>query len=417
MESSLKRSLGLHDAVMIGLGSMLGAGIFAALGPATAFAGSGIYIALALAATVAFCNAAASGQLAAQYPVAGGTYAYGRAQLGPAWGLTAGWAFLLGKTASAAAMALTFAYYALPGDHPLGHKLLATAALIALTTVNILGVTKTAKLTKIIVVCVLLGLALFVTTTWINSPAEVAPATPFHLPSGPLGILQGAGVLFFAFAGYARIATLGEEVTNPRRTIPRAIMWALGLTLIVYVVITLTVTRALGQDTLAQSAAPIFDAVATTASAVWMKPVVQIAAALACLGALLGLMAGLGRTCLAMARDSRHFTFFAHVSSTHSTPARAELLFCALAIVLVLTVDVSQAVGFSSTGVLLYYAIANLSAFTQTPEHRMYPRALQVLGVILCVAIGFTVSPTGLILGVIAAAIITVTALILKRRP
>jgi len=412
MMSSLKRSLTLSDAIMIGLGSMLGAGIFVAVAPATAHAGSGIYIALGLAALVALCNATSSGQLAAQYPVAGGTYAYGRAQLGPAWGLTAGWAFLLGKTASAAAMAMTFAHYALPGAPPLVLSCAAALALIALTTVNILGVSKTATATKVIVLIVLAGLALFVATSWLGTPAEVATPSAAYLPSAPLGILQGAGILFFAFAGYARVATLGEEVTNPTRTIPRAIMWALGLTLVVYVVITFTLTHMLDQETLAQSTAPIFDAVQVP----WMELVVQVVAALACLGALLGLMAGLGRTCLAMARDSRHFTFFAHVSERYSTPARAEILFCVLAIILVFSVDVTRAVGFSSTGVLLYYAIANLAAFTQDREHRMYPKALQVLGVVLCVAIGFTVSLPGLLLGAGAAVVIAGVALVSNRR-
>lgn len=415
MSTTLKRSLGLTDAVTIGVGSMLGAGIFAALGPATAKAGTAIYIALALAAVVAFCNAAASGQLAAQHPVAGGTYAYGRAQLGPAWGLAAGWGFLLGKTASAAAMALTVAAYALPGAPTWAHKLAAVAALIALTTINVLGVSKTARVTTIIVTLVLLGLVAFVATTWIFSPsAEVASPSPFPLTTagGWLGVLQGAGILFFAFAGYARIATLGEEVREPRTTIPRAIMVALAITLVIYLIITFTVTHALGSETLAASTAPLLDAVAVG----WMAPVMQVAATLACLGALLGLMAGLGRTSWAMARDSRRYTFFAHVNASHSTPARAEILFCVLAIGLVIAVDIRQAVGFSSTGVLLYYAIANLAAFTQTGEYRMYPRALNVLGVVLCVLIGFTVSPIGLGLGAIAAVIITAVNFLARAR-
>lgn len=398
---------------MIGVGSMLGAGIFVALAPATALAGSAIYIALGLAAVVAFCNASSSGQLAAQYPVAGGTYAYGKAQLGAVWGQTAGWGFLLGKTASAAAMSLAFAAYAVPTAGPLTHKLIAAGALLALTTVNVLGVTKTAGLTKVIVGLVLVGLALFVATSWLTptgAEVDLAGAESLGFTKGPLGVLQAAGILFFAFAGYARIATLGEEVAKPRTTIPRAIMIALASTLVIYLVITVTVNHTLGPRALSESTAPLFDAV----SSPWMGVVIQVAAALACLGALLGLMAGLGRTALAMARDSRHFTFLAQVNPTHNTPLRAEALFCVLAVILVAFVDVSRAVGFSSTGVLLYYAIANLAAFTQDPEHRMYPRFLQVLGVMLCVLIGFTVSPIGLLLGALAAVVIVAVSLALR---
>ena len=93
---------------------MIGAGVFAAIGPAAEAAGSGLLIGLAVAAVVAYCNATSSAQLAAIYPASGGTYVYGRERLGPLWGFLAGWGFVVGKTASCAAMALTFGAYAGP---------------------------------------------------------------------------------------------------------------------------------------------------------------------------------------------------------------------------------------------------------------------------------------------------------------
>ena len=102
---ALQRRLGLGDAVFIGLGSMVGAGVFAVWAPAADAAGTGLLIGLAIAAIVAFGNATSSAQLAAAYPTSGGTYAYGRAELGPWWGFVAGWGFVIGKIASCAAMA------------------------------------------------------------------------------------------------------------------------------------------------------------------------------------------------------------------------------------------------------------------------------------------------------------------------
>src|SRR5690606_33345804 len=214
----LARRLGTFDAVTIGLGSMIGAGVFAAFGPAARAAGNGLIAGLGLAALVAYCNATSSAQLAALYPESGGTYAYGQERLGRLWGFLAGWGFVIGKLASCAAMAMTLGSYAAPALA----RPLAVAAVIALTAVNYLGVKKTALLTKIIVAVVLSALAVVVGAVWLGGSTEVARLWPLRELTA-YGVLQSAGLLFFAFAGYARLATLGEEVSEPERTIPRAI--------------------------------------------------------------------------------------------------------------------------------------------------------------------------------------------------
>lgn len=111
----LARRLGTGPAVMIGRGSMMGAGVFAAFGPAASAAGGGQLVGLAIAALVAVCNALSSAQLAAAYPTSGGTYMDRRERLGPRRGYLAGWGFVVGKLASGAAMALTFAVAAVVG--------------------------------------------------------------------------------------------------------------------------------------------------------------------------------------------------------------------------------------------------------------------------------------------------------------
>ena len=226
---ALTRRLGTFDASLIGLGSMIGAGVFAAFTPAAAAAGSGLLVGLVVAAFVAFCNATSSAQLAAAYPTSGGTYVYGRERLGPWPGFLAGWGFVIGKTASAAAMAMTFAAYAAP---PGWERSVAIAAVVLLTAVNYHGVTRTAGLTRILVIAVLGALAIAVAACWGgNGLALDNVLGEGLLAHGWYGILQSAGLLFFAFAGY-RIATMGEEVMEPRRTIPRAITIALGITVL-----------------------------------------------------------------------------------------------------------------------------------------------------------------------------------------
>lgn len=242
----LARRLGLFDAVVLGLGSMLGAGVFAAFGPAAAAAGSGLLIALGVAAVVAYCNAMASAQLAARYPESGGTYVYAGRRLGPVWGFLAGWGFVVGKTASCAAMALTLGAYAWP-QHPVP---IAVAAVVVLTGVNYLGVSKTARVTRVLVVLTLLALAGVIAAGLGGGQASPAHLTDWF-PHGVTGITQAAALLFFAFAGYARIATLGEEVRAPARTIPRAIPLALGLVVVLYAVVGLVALLAVGPQRLA----------------------------------------------------------------------------------------------------------------------------------------------------------------------
>jgi APA family basic amino acid/polyamine antiporter len=384
--AALVRRLGTGDAVVIGLGSMIGAGVFAAFAPAAAAAGSWLLIGLAIAAGIAYCNAVASAQLAAQYPTSGGTYVYGRERLGEWWGFLAGWGFVIGKTASCAAMAITFAAYAVP--QPLAaQRLVAVAGVIALTAVNYRGISRTARLTRLLV-----GVSLSALLVVVVVIASSGRASPDNLglggtgSGGVYGVLQAAGLLFFAFAGYARIATLGEEVREPERTIPRAIPLALAITVAVYLAVGASALLAAGPATLAASAQPLAAAVEAVGAA-WALPVVRIGAVVASLGALLALIAGIGRTALAMARNGDLPPWLASVHPRHRVPDHAELALAVVVVALVLITDLRGAIGFSSFGVLTYYAIANASAFSQEAAHRRWPRALNVAGLVGCVVL------------------------------
>jgi APA family basic amino acid/polyamine antiporter len=379
-QPGLARRLGTVDAVIIGLGSMLGAGVFAAFSPAAAAAGAGLLIGLAVAALVAYCNATASAQLAAQYPTSGGTYIYGRERLGPWWGFLAGWGFVVGKIASCAAMALTFAVYLVPSAWI---RPVAIAAVIILAAVNYHGITRTAALTKIIIAIVLATLALVVIAS-LGGPRLTASVQPWDfLAGGWYGILQSAGLLFFAFAGYARIATLGEEVRDPERTIPRAILIALSVVVLIYLVVAVSILIAIGPAGVAATAAPLAAAV-EAAGWTWASLLVRLGAAAAALGALLALIAGIGRTTLAMARHDDLPRWLAAVHERHQVPHHAEVAVAGLVCVLILLVDLRGAIGFSSFGVLLYYLIANVAAYTQGSDRRRFPRILQIIGVLGC---------------------------------
>jgi APA family basic amino acid/polyamine antiporter len=400
---ALQRRLGTADAVTIGLGSMIGAGIFVALAPAAAAAGSGLLIGLAVAAVVAYCNATSSARLAALYPQSGGTYVYGRERLGAFWGYTAGWSFVVGKTASCAAMALTVGFYAWPAY---AHAV-AVAAVVALTAVNYLGVKKSALLTRIIVAVVLAVLAAVVVIVLGSGEAD-ASRLALGADARLGGVLQAAGLLFFAFAGYARIATLGEEVRDPARTIPRAIPVALGIALAVYAIVAVAVLMQLGSAALSSSSAPLADAVRAAGRA-GFEPIIRVGAALAALGSLLSLILGVSRTTLAMARDGHLPRALAAVHPRFGGPHRAELAVGAVVAVVAAVADVRTAIGFSSFAVLVYYAIANASALT------LGRRIIPAVGLAGCVLLAVLL-PIGSVLAGAGVVLIGALSYLLRSR-
>lgn len=389
--SELHRRLGLTDSVMIGLGSMVGAGIFAALAPAAAAAGSGLLIALGLAAVLAYCNATSSARLAARYPQSGGTYVYGRERLRKFWGYLAGWGFVVGKTASCAAMALTIGAYAWP-DHA---RVVAVGAVACVTAVDYVGVQKSAFVTRIIVAVVFVVLA-GVVVACLFGPGATGSTPAFDMDGG--GILQATGLLFFAFAGYARIATLGEEVRDPRTTIPRAITIALAIALFVYAIVAAAVVYALGSNALATASDPLAQAV-RAAGVGWLEPAVRIGAIVAATGSLLALVLGVSRTTLAMARDGNLPTVLGAVHPKFGVPYRAELAVGFVVAALAMTVDLREAIGFSSFAVLVYYLIANASAWTLTAAEGRPPRWVPAVGAVGCTVVALALPAQSVLIG------------------
>lgn len=387
--ASLVRRIGLPGAIGIGLASMIGAGLFAVWGPATDAARGGLVIALVLAAIIATLNAFSSAQLATAHPVAGGAYAFGRRYVGPWTGFTAGWLFVTGKTASAAAIAsIAAAYLYPPSPTPV-----AVGLIVVFAALNMSGVRTTARVSIAIVATVLTGLAVvLIAAVSGGAAADLDPVTSILAPTSAYGVLQGAALLFFAFAGYARMATLGEEVVEPRRTLPRAIFIALGVVLALYAAVAVLLVSTLGVNRLAGSRTPL----AELLDPAWTPLVVAIAG-IACLGSLVGILAGLSRTSLAMARGGDLPGVLARIWPRTSAPAVAEAIIASLAIVIVVLLEPAQLVAASSSAVLLYYAVAHLSALRQPAAERWrFGTAVAVAGLVGCVVLVAALPPVSI---------------------
>jgi len=390
--AQLQRRLGVLDAVTVGAGSMIGAGVFSAWGPATDAAGTGVLIGLVVAALVAFCNATSSAQLAALHPESGGTYVYARHRLGPVWGYVAGWGFVIGKTASCVAIALTAGAYLWP-DHA---RLVGVAAVATVALVNLGGLTRTVVVTKVLLAAALIALASVVAAGWSSPGTSLTRIGA--LDASPAGVLRSGGFLFFAFAGYARIATLGEEVRNPATTIPKAIPRALAGVLMVYAVVGVTLLAALPVDSIADSNAPL-GAVVDASRFDRLAPVVRLGAGIAALGVLLNLIPGVSRTVLAMARRRELPSWFATIDDHRSLPVRAETAVTAVVIALTATLDLRGAIGFSGVTILTYYAITNAACLSLPRQQRRWPRSICVLGLAGCLALAVMLPAASVVAG------------------
>jgi len=388
----LQRRLDLRAAVIVGAGSMVGAGVFSAWGPATDAAGTGVLVALLVAAAVAFCNATSSAQLAALHPESGGTYVYARHRLGPVWGYLAGWGFVIGKTASCVAIALTAGSYLWP-DHA---RVVGVVAVAIVAIVNISGLTRTVAVTKLLLAVALLALACVVACGWSTSTTSLDRIVPFQ--TSLAGILRAGGFLFFAFAGYARIATLGEEVQDPATTIPKAIPRALVGVLAIYAIVGVTLLAALPLGAISTSPAPL-RLVVSASPLDWLSPIVRVGAGIAALGVLLNLVPGVSRTVMAMARRKELPGWLSAIDERRALPLRAEITVAAVVIALTATFDLRGAIGFSGVTVLTYYAVTNAACLTLTASERRWPRWLPMVGLVGCVVLAVMLPIASVIAG------------------
>lgn len=414
----LTRELGVMGAVLLGLGSIVGTGVYVGLGLAAGIAGPALVLAIPIAGALALCNGLSSAQLAASHPVSGGTYEYGHVYLHPLAGFIAGWLFLCAKSASAATAAMAVGGYAASalGIGAFGSAV-AVGVVLLVTAVILLGL-RPAKWINGILVAVAVGA--LVVLVGFALPASLrhggAHFTPFMPASGARGVLYAAALVFVAYTGYGRVATLGEEVRDPARTIPRAIFVTLLCALLLYLAVAVIAIGTLGAQGFAYSATSIgapLEAVALnltkTGTRVPLRALVALGALAALTSVLLNLLLGLSRVYLAMGRRGDLPPVLALLNGQGTTPVWAVLLTGCIVATLAAFGDIRSAWTFSAFTVLLYYALTNLAALRLPASARRFPHWVSMLGLAGCLGLavwipmkiwglGFVILAAGLLL-------------------
>ncbi|MBR9988521.1 MAG: amino acid permease [Gemmatimonadetes bacterium] len=396
----LRRELGLLDAVGIGFGAIIGAGIFVVTGVAAGIAGPAFLVGLFVAAIAATCNALSSAQLAAEYPHSGGTYEYGYRVLTPWAGFAAGWMFLASKISAAGTVALGLAGYLdalIPGIPP---RIIAVGAIIVFTALNYFGVRRSSRANLGIVAVSLGALAMFVITG--VSAFRLENLYPFA-PAGIRGTLESAAILFFAYTGYARIATLAEEVREPKRTIPRATLITIGGAVFLYFAVAIVAVGAIGAERMAATAAPLHVA-ALEFRYGWVAALISIAGVTAMLGVILSQLLGLSRMGFAMARRGDLPRFLEDVHPRYGVPHRAVLVIGAIAAIVAGTGTLKGVAAAASFTILIYYGIANVAALRMPSPAKLYSDAIPVVGVLSCTLLALSLDGRAILTGVIILA-------------
>jgi len=410
----LRREVGLTGAVLLGLGSMVGTGVFVSIGIAAGVAGPAVVAATLLAALVATANGLSSAQLAAAHPVSGGTYEYGYLWLSPALGFSAGWMFVLAKGASAATAALGLTGYVLDilgtetSETAAWHPWLAGAAALTVTAFVAGGIRRSNRGNAFVVGATLLGLLLLIGSSlpvvMSQGAGQFKPFLPTPGAGGTRALLHGSALMFVAFTGYGRIATLGEEVRDPRRVIPRAVAITMAVVSLLYLGVAVSGVGVLGAsafgDAAVRTAAPL-EAVAQTLGVPALPGILAGAGVTAMTGVLLNLVLGLSRVLLAMARRGDAPRLFARVDEDRASPVAA-VWACGIAVaVMSLVGDVRTTWSFSAFTVLVYYAITNLAALRLPREKRMFPSWIPAMGLLACLGLAFWVERRIWLLGLV----------------
>jgi len=387
----------------MGLGSILGTGIFVSIGIGADVAGPSVILAVAIAAVVATFSGLSSAQLAASHSISGGTYEYGYRYLNPTLGFTAGWMFLSAKSASAATAALGFAGYVLASLGVSGATFQIALALVAvgILTLVVAGGMRRSNRTNAVIVSVTVTALLAFVITGIPSALDGAPehaAIVFEAEGdGLVGLLHATALMFVAYTGYGRIATLSEEIREPRRSIPKAIVLTMLATMALYAAVAFVAVAAVGAPRMAEAtragAAPL-EVIASGFGVPGIRWLVAAGAVTAMLGVLLNLLLGLSRVLLAMSRRRDMPRGLSRLDGEHGSPRRAVIVVGAIVATLVLTGSVKTTWSFSAFTVLVYYALTNLAALRLPADKRLYPPWVPACGLGSCLGLAFWVDST-----------------------
>ena len=374
---NFNRTLTLRNSIFLGLSSMIGAGLFINIAPAATISSYSLLFGLLIASILAFSNASSSAQLARLYPETGGTYVYARKVLGNSSSLVAGTTFIIGKIISSIAIALTFGHYLYPSSH----KIAGIALVFTIGTVNYFGASKTASVAKWFVYSVL-GILLFYIFSVVSSDNFnfVIPITKGLTVES---LLLSSSIWFFAFTGYSRLATFGEEVENPETIIPKAILTGLGITVSIYFLTTYATLGIINPDIIQNSLTPLKVAFDISRFSNFSF-LISIASTIATASVLLALIPGISRVVVAMSRDNYLPESLGSIHSKFNSAYIADILVSIVVVVGILYFDVVEAVKLSSFFVLLYYSITNYSVIKIKESRRLYPVITAYFGLFGC---------------------------------
>jgi APA family basic amino acid/polyamine antiporter len=410
-EGEFRPTLGLFDAAAVGIGAIIGGGIFVVTGIVAGLAGPALIVSIVVAAVVALLTALSFAELTAWLPAEGSVYEFAHRLVSPFGGFLAGWMWVVSNTFAGAAVSLGFAYYLVALFPGAEYRLIAAAVCVAFTAVNYFGIRQSAALNNVLVSGKVIVLMVFVAfgLSHVNS----GNFTPF-IPS-ELGVLNGAYFIFFAYGGFARIAVVAEEVKDAKRVVPRAILLALAISTVIYVLVGAVAVGLIGAGNLGRSNSPLVEAISIVGNPLLVY-LVSFGGMIATASVLLTSILGVSRMAFAMARNEDLPTVLSKLHTKHNAPYVSILIAGAVMTLLVLSVDLTGVVAVSTFAQLFYYGSANLSALRLKADARLYPRLLPAMGLGTCLLLLGFVSPSALEMGLGCLAVGGVYYTLNKRR-
>jgi basic amino acid/polyamine antiporter, APA family len=396
----LKREIGLFDATALGIGAIIGSGIFVVTGIVAGIAGPAMVFSIIIAGVIAVFSAMSVAELGAFLPEEGGIYVYAQKLISPFAGFIAGWIWIFSNIFVGAAVSLGFAHYFVTIFPSVPVKVIAVVICLIFILINYLGLKGSVLFNNLLVMAKILILLFFI--AFGLGFLRLGTFTPFA-PEGSMGILSGAALIFFAYTGFARVTIMAEEVKDPEITIPRSIFLALGISTVIYLFVSIVAVGLAGAPALAQSGSPLADAIGMTGSSEAVL-VISLGAMIATASVLLTTIMGISRIVFSMARSQDLPLLFGRIHPRFSTPHYAIVITGACMIAALLLADLALVVSVSTFAMLLYYLIANIAALRLPREHWKYPTFVPVAGALSCLMLIIFLSPASWIIGCIGLA-------------
>lgn len=375
----LKASLSLFDAVAISVGAIIGGGIFVVTGITAGLAGSALVISMLIAAGTSLLTALSFAELTAWQPKEGSIYEYTYQLISPFAGFLTGWMWVLSNTFAGAAVSLGFAYYLAALVPNLNPNHIAAIVCLVFTALNYYGSKQSALVNNALVTAKLLVLAFFIIFgLFYTNTSNFMPFKPFET-----GVLYGACYIFFAFGGFARPAVIAEEIKDAKRNVPKAMLIALAISTLIYVLVGTVAVGLVGPARLADSSSPLEEAMKATGN-LTSTTIISIGGLLATASVLLTSVLGVSRMIYAMARRKDLPEKLGKLHPRHNTPTYSTLIVGVAMTLLVLFFDLSRVVAISTFGLLFFYTLANVSALRLKTQNRRYPKVFPAAGAITC---------------------------------